>query len=68
MAAHRAGIQTIIVPRRNQKDMVEVPKKVQRDLTFVFVDRMDEVLPVALAAEPVNSPRRGKKQRIANSE
>ena len=48
MAAHRAGIKTIIVPRRNQKDMVDIPKKIQRDLKFVFVDRMDGVLPVAL--------------------
>jgi ATP-dependent Lon protease len=52
MAAHRAGIKTIIVPKRNQKDMVDIPKKVQRDLKFVFVDRMDDVLPLALASEP----------------
>jgi ATP-dependent Lon protease len=62
MAAHRAGIKTIIVPKRNQKDMVEVPKKVQRDLNFVFVDRMDDVLPVALAAEPVKSRSRRRKK------
>jgi ATP-dependent Lon protease len=51
MAAHRANVKTIIVPKRNQKDMAEVPKKVQRDLEFIFVDRMDHVLPVALAPE-----------------
>jgi ATP-dependent Lon protease len=63
MAAHRAGIKTIIVPRRNQKDMVEISKKVQRDLNFVLVDRMDEVLPVALASEPEKTRRRKKKSQ-----
>ena len=37
--------------------MVEIPKKIQRDMKFIFVDRMDEVLPLALAAEPAK-PRR----------
>ena len=39
--------------------MVEIPKKVRRDLKFVFVDRMDEVLPVALLPEvpPVRPER-----------
>ena len=62
MAAHRAGIKTIIVPKRNQKDIVEIPKKVQRDLNIVFVDRMDDVLPVALAPAPLQSRRRRRKK------
>jgi ATP-dependent Lon protease len=48
MAAHRAGLKTIIVPRKNKKDLVDMPKKVKRDLDFVFVDRMEEVLPLVL--------------------
>jgi ATP-dependent Lon protease len=48
LAAHRAGLKTVLLPKQNQKDLVEIPKRVKRDLTFVFVDRMDEVLPVAL--------------------
>jgi ATP-dependent Lon protease len=59
MAAHRAGIKTIIVPKRNQKDMVDIPKKVQRDLKFIFVDRMDDVLPLVLASEPAKPPSAG---------
>ncbi len=51
LAAHRAGLKTVLLPKRNKKDLVEVPKKVKRDLRFVFVDRMDEVLPVALLPE-----------------
>jgi ATP-dependent Lon protease len=62
MAAHRAGIKTIIVPRRNEKDLIEVPKKVQRDLKFVFVDRMDDVLSVALAPPPLKAPRRAQEK------
>ena len=49
MAAHRAGLKTMIVPKKNQKDMVEVPKKIQHDLTFHFVESMDEVLALAFA-------------------
>ena len=50
LAAHRAGLKTMILPKKNQKDMVEIPKKVQRDLTFHFVESMDEVLSLALTA------------------
>jgi ATP-dependent Lon protease len=62
MAAHRAGIRTIIAPRRNQKDMVEIPKKIQRDLKFIFVDRMNDVLPVALVSEPARPRKRSTKK------
>ncbi len=48
MAAYRAGLKTFLVPTKNRKDMVDIPHKVQRDLKFVFVERMDDVLPVAL--------------------
>ncbi|NOZ06642.1 MAG: endopeptidase La [Chloroflexi bacterium] len=48
MAAYRAGLKTFLVPTKNRKDMVDIPRKVQRDLKFVFVERMDDVLPVAL--------------------
>ena len=37
--------------------MVEIPRRVQRDLKFIFVDRMDEVLPVALLPEIAPDPR-----------
>ncbi len=50
LAAHRAGLKTIIVPLKNKKDLVEIPKKVQRDLKFHFVESMDDVLSLALGA------------------
>jgi ATP-dependent Lon protease len=55
LAAHRAGLKTILLPKQNRKDMVEIPKRVKRDLTFVFVERMEEVLPVALLPEGISS-------------
>jgi len=51
LAAHRAGLKTVLLPKQNKKDMVELPKRVRRDLKFVFVERMDQVLPVALLPE-----------------
>ena len=49
MAAHRAGIKTVIVPKRNDVDMDKVPAKVLRDLNVVYVSRLDEVFPISLA-------------------
>ena len=48
IAAHRAGLKKIIMPKNNQKDLEDIPKYVLKDLEFVFVEHMDEVLKVAL--------------------
>jgi len=48
LAAHRAGIKTVILPKENQKDLEDIPKKVQKDITFQFADRMLDVLKLAL--------------------
>lgn len=48
IAAHRAGLRTILLPKENRKDLEDVPKDVMKDLRFVFVSHMDEVLKVAL--------------------
>jgi ATP-dependent Lon protease len=50
LAAHRAGIRTIILPRENEKDLADIPKPVLDVLEVHLVDIMDEVLKVALAA------------------
>lgn len=44
LAAHRAGIKKIILPERNQKDMVDIPDQARDELEFVFVKRIDDVL------------------------
>ncbi|MEK7186143.1 MAG: endopeptidase La [Patescibacteria group bacterium] len=48
IAAHRAGLKTIILPKDNKKDLEDIPKEVIKDLKFVFVNHMDEVLSIAL--------------------
>jgi ATP-dependent Lon protease len=48
LAAHRAGVKTILLPRWNQKDLEDVPGKVKREIAFHFVDEMLEVLRLAL--------------------
>jgi ATP-dependent Lon protease len=49
LAAHRAGLRTVILPRRNERDVEDVPEELRRELTFVFVDDAGEVLRHALA-------------------
>lgn len=49
IAAHRAGLKTIIMPKENKKDLEDVPKEVIKDLKFVFVSHMDQVLDIALS-------------------
>lgn len=51
LAAHRAGIKTIILPKWNEKDLEDIPKKVQKEITFHFVDKMMDVLKLALPKE-----------------
>lgn len=48
IAAHRAGIKKVILPKENKKDLEDVPKEVKKDLEFSFVSHMDEVLGIAL--------------------
>jgi ATP-dependent Lon protease len=55
LAAHRAGLRTVILPKRNEPDIDEVPAEVRAELTFVLADRLEEVLDAALqpaVAEP----------------
>jgi len=48
LAAHRAGIRTIVIPKENLKDLEEIPDYVRNELTFKPVEHMDEVLAIAL--------------------
>lgn len=70
LAAHRMRMKTVLIPKRNQKDLIDVPRAVQRDLNLVLVERMDEILPRALleaapAARPKPGPRRGGRKKTA---
>jgi ATP-dependent Lon protease len=48
LAAHRAGIETVILPKRNEKDLEDVPEEVREELDFVLVDSIDQVFEEAL--------------------
>ncbi|MBF0343272.1 MAG: endopeptidase La [Nitrospirae bacterium] len=48
LAAKRMGIQKIIIPKRNEKDFDEIPKYIKKDMEFILVETMDNVLEVAL--------------------
>lgn len=51
LAAHRAGLKTIILPKDNEKDIDEIPESVRKDLVFKPVDHMDQVLKFAIVGE-----------------
>jgi ATP-dependent Lon protease len=48
LAAHRAGIRTVILPQENERDLEEIPGHVREEMTFHFVSHCDEVLKLAL--------------------
>ncbi|MGM0644985.1 MAG: endopeptidase La [Thermodesulfobacteriota bacterium] len=52
LAAHRGLIQTVLIPKDNEKDLKEVPESIRRELQIVPVEHMDEVLPLALVDTP----------------
>ena len=55
LGAMRAGITTIILPRRNEKDLDDVPAAVKEKLGFCLVDHIDQVLELALMDKPVEA-------------
>jgi ATP-dependent Lon protease len=69
MGALRAGIQTVVIPAKNKKDLSEIPANVKRRIKFVTVRTMDEVLDLALDPPPKpvgsnRSKRTGKKRTV----
>jgi ATP-dependent Lon protease len=64
LAARRAGITTLILPKKNEKDLEEVPEQVKKDLKFHFVQKMDEVIHIALKPEPVKRAQGDKDSRV----
>jgi ATP-dependent Lon protease len=52
LAAHRAGLKEVILPKKNKKDLEEIPEKTRKDLKFIFVETMAEVIKTALISDP----------------
>ena len=51
LAAHRAGIKEVLIPKENEKDLVDMPKKIVDDIKITPVEQADEVLKIALTKE-----------------
>jgi ATP-dependent Lon protease len=69
LAAHLAGVKTVLIPQRNEKDLVDVPEDVRNQLRIVPVETMDEVLAEALidharSAERIKAERTARQQRV----
>ncbi len=58
LAAHRAGVKTVIIPKRNLKDLVDVPKKARNDLDIRPVEHLDEVLKIAILPAETKTKRK----------
>jgi ATP-dependent Lon protease len=57
VAAHRAGIRRVMLPARNRKDFEDIPEEVRQQLTFVWLERVDDAVSSALeAANPARGP------------
>jgi ATP-dependent Lon protease len=62
LSAHRSGLKTVILPKRNAKDLIDVPKRARSELQLVLVDHIDQVLDVAL--RPLK-PESNHQQRVS---
>jgi ATP-dependent Lon protease len=66
LAAHRAGLKTVILPKKNLKDLVDVPKRARSEMKIVPVEHIDQVLEVALMPAPVEDrPSRSRRKKPA---
>jgi ATP-dependent Lon protease len=51
LAAHRAGIKEVLIPKENEKDLVDMPKKIIDDIKITHVEYADQVIKIALTKE-----------------
>ena len=65
LAAFRAGIKTIIIPDRNEKDLDEIPKPLRRKLNWIVAKNMSDVLRVALINPRASSQKQNEAKRRA---
>ena len=61
LAAHRAGLKSVILPRQNEKDLEDIPDEVRASLKFVLAERVDDVFQAALVSDERKRPRSTKK-------
>ena len=63
LAAHRVGLKSVILPRRNEVDLDELPQEVRDSLKFVLVNRVEQVWDAALHPKMKNPREAGKIQK-----
>lgn len=66
LAAHRSGLKHVILPQRNEADLEDLPEEVKKDIKFIFVESVDDVLQAALEKEskPRQKRRSAEKQPV----
>ncbi len=65
LAAQRAGISKVVLPRENEADLEDLPKEARKEIEFVLVDSIDEVLEVAFDSRAAARPRSAGEVRQA---
>ena len=65
LAARRAGIGTVILPKANRRDLAEIPKDLRRDMKFVFASKVDDVLGAAFIGQARKLPAKGATRKAA---
>jgi len=65
LAAHRAGIKTVLLPEKCRKDLIEVPDEIQQDLEFKFMSRMEDVLNATLGKKNLDKVRKNLATTVA---
>lgn len=70
MAAHRAGLSTVILPAKNERDLVELPDNVKRKMNFQFVEEISQVFDLALETleETAKTTKRSAKKKKVSSQ
>ena len=64
LAAHRSGLRTVILPKRNDADLEDLPVEVREDINFIFVETIDQVLEAALEAAPKTRRKKTRKAAV----
>ena len=68
LAAHRNGLRTVVLPKRNSYDLDDVPDEIKKSMQFVFVETMDEVLNASLEApQPHSRAKTARKKQTDRS-
>ncbi len=68
LAAHRAGLKTVLLPEKNLKDLIDLPKTAKAELKIVPIKHMDDVLDIALAKQVTNPPPKPRKRHEEQGE